>query len=388
MANTLSFGQVSTLLNQIVSQATGKEQITPTNSYEFVAVAQTGLLAGYDPIINSISQVLARTLFSVRPYSRKFRGLEVSEQMYGNQVRKISYGDQGREDDQRLTLVDGQSVDHYRVNKPPILQTNWYGFEQFQFHRTIFKDQLDAAFSSAEEFGRFISGIMQNISDMFEQDAENMARATLGNLIVATVRGYNRAIHLLSEYNDIADTTLTASTVYKPENFTTFMRWAYGRIAEVSSKMEERTNLYQANIVGKNVMRHTPKAMQRMFLYNPASLHMDSSVLSSVFNPEFLSANITERVNFWQSIKTPDKLSLDASYMLEADGTVAKTGEVEVDNIFGVIIDENAAGYTQASTWTHATPFNAAGGFTNIFWHFTFRYWNDNTEKCAVFLLD
>ena len=44
-ANVLTYNAIGTILNQIVTQATGKAVITPTNTSEFTAVAQTGLLA-------------------------------------------------------------------------------------------------------------------------------------------------------------------------------------------------------------------------------------------------------------------------------------------------------------------------------------------------------
>ena len=68
MANTLTFDQISTVLNDIVKQATGIETMKATDTSSFVAQAQTALLAGNDRIMDSISQVLDRTIFSVRPY--------------------------------------------------------------------------------------------------------------------------------------------------------------------------------------------------------------------------------------------------------------------------------------------------------------------------------
>jgi hypothetical protein len=56
-------------------------------------------------------------------------------------------------------------------------------------------------------------------------------------------------------------------------------------------------------------------------------------------------------------------------------------------NVFGVIFDEEAAGFTQVNEWSASTPFNARGGYSNIFWHFTHRYWNDFTENHVVLLL-
>jgi hypothetical protein len=61
---------------------------------------------------------------------------------------------------------------------------------------------------------------------------------------------------------------------------------------------------------------------------------------------------------------------------------------VETAGIFGVMFDEAALGYTLVNQWSAPTPFNARGGYSNIFWHETARYWNDFTENGVIFLLD
>ncbi len=72
---------------------------------------------------------------------------------------------------------------------------------------------------------------------------------------------------------------------------------------------------------------------------------------------------------------------------MQADGTLT-SADVSVSNIYGLIMDEEAAGYTVVNRWTANTPFNAAGGYTNMYWHFTDRYWNDFTENAVLLLLD
>lgn len=92
MANTLTFDQISTVLNDIVKQATGMETMKATDTSSFVAQAQTALLAGNDRIMDSISQVLDRTIFSVRPYSAKFRGAEENHSAMGKSCAKTWNG--------------------------------------------------------------------------------------------------------------------------------------------------------------------------------------------------------------------------------------------------------------------------------------------------------
>lgn len=388
-ANTLSFNQLSTILTSIIGQATGKTPLTPTSTSEFISVAQTGLLTGYDPLNTAISQVLSRTIFSVRPYTRKFAGLMVDNVRYGNHVRKLQVVDKPFENDSRFTLTDGTSVDQQTVNKPSVLQTNFYGAEVYQKSMTVFRDQLDNAFSGPDEFGRFVSMIMQNASDMIEQAHETTNRATVANLIAGIIAGSTaQTIHLVTEYNAEAGTTLTSTTVMDPANFVPFIKWAFARISTLSDMLTERSQMFHTNVTGKEINRHSPKSMQRMYLLSKYVNDMDSSVLSTVFHDNRLNFGDFEKVNFWQSIQSPAAINVTPTY-LKSDGTlVTPDTAVAANNIFGVIMDVEAAGVTVVNQWSASAPFNAKGGYTNYFWHFTDRYWNDFSENALVLCFD
>ena len=390
--NTMDFYQVSTVLNDIVEQSTGQKSIAPTTPNEWVAVASRVTANGFDPILNSITQVLGRTIFSNRPYARRFAGLQVDEQIWGAITRKIVIADKPFENDPRYELVDGQAIDHYTVNKPNVLQVNFYGASIYEKNVTIFKDQLENAFRSPDEFSRFLSALMQNVSDMVEKAHEEMARACIANFIGGKVSANNGVIHLLTEYNTLTGLTgssaLTSETVYRPENFKPFMQWVYSRIEDLSSRMTERSELYQVNLTGFPVMRHTPREDQRVYLFAPAKAQIDAMVLADAYHDNYLKLTDTEAVNFWQSIETPASIQVTPTY-LQADGTlVTPEDPVTVNNIFGVIFDRDAMGYTVMSTWQGVTPLNVKGGYWNQFYHFTDRYWNDFTEKGVVLLLD
>lgn len=388
-ANDLSFNQLSTVLNSIVSQATGKTAITPTNTSEFVTVAQTALKAGFDPTLNAISQMVSKTIFSTRPYYRKFGGIQVDNQRWGNITRKLNIADKQWENDVRFELVDGQSVDMYKVNKPEILQTNFYGANVYERNYTVFRDQLDCAMSGPDEFGRFLSMVTGNCADIIEQAHEELARATVANYLGGKIKGDTAScIHLLTEYNALTGLALTQETVYQPDNYKPFIDWVYSRIATLTELMTERSELFHTNVTGKILNRHTPLQRQKMFLYAPARFNIESMSLANTYNNNFLKMAYNETVNYWQSIKSPSKINVKPTY-LQADGTLTTPETaVEQDNIFGVVFDEEALGYTVVNQWSASTPFNAKGGFSNIFFHFTDRFWNDFTENGIVLLLD
>ena len=401
MANDLSFNQLSTVLTAITNQATGVNNIAPVDTSSFVTVAQTALKTGYDPLTTAISQVLSKTIFSVRPYTRKFKGLNVSNQRYGNHVRKLLTLDKPFEDDDRPMLVDGQSIDQYKVNKPKVLQTNFYGANQYQKSVTIYKDQLDSAFSSPDEFASFISMVMQNASDMIEQAHEETARATICNLIsgiygaeattqtiLAKANGGKRAINLLKLYNQMNGGSLKVADVFKTANFESFVKFAFSTINTIADLMTDRNTLFSSQLTNYTIIRHTPKDRMKFYLYTDFVNKINSEVYSTVFNPDFLKLVDFERVNFWQSALDPSSIN-NKPVALKKDGTLVNNNQgLSISNVFGVLFDEEAAGYTTVNEWSQPSPFNARGGYYNQFWHFTDRYWNDFTENAVIFYIE
>lgn len=400
--NDMTVFQAGTILQSLVKQATGQAVIAANTPGEFVSVAQTAIKTGYDPILNAMSQMWGRTIFSIRPYSRKFSGLEMSMERWGNAVRKLSIADKPIEDDARFTwpvgydstkapnaLGEGESVDMYALNKSDILQVNFYGQSVYENSYTIFKDNMDVAFTSAEEFMRLNSLVTGNRSDKLEHYRENIARGILANYMGSLLaeKQNTRIVHLLSEYNTETGLKLTAQNVYQPENFTSFMQWAYARIATISRMMTERSEMYQTVINEKHVMRHTPANKQKVYLYAKAMDQFDAMVKSNTFHDNYLKFTDYEGVNFWQSIETPDSISVTPVYTSTTG--IATTGEaVEQAGIFGVIFDEEALGYAQVNNWAAVTPFNARGGYWNTYDHVNFRAIMDMSEKGVLLLLN
>lgn len=400
--NDMVVQQASTVLNALVQQATGQaviDNVTP----DFISVAQTALKTGYDPIINAMSQMWGRTIFSIRPYNRKFSGLEMDMDRWGNAVRKISIADKPVQDDQRFTypvgydaeqsspLGDGLSVDMYKLNKPDVLQTNFYGQSVYENMYTIFRDNLDVAFTGPDEFMRFNAMVSGNRADKLEQYRETIARALLANYIGSLIDEGNdaRVIHLLTEYKaQTGLAELTAQTVYQPENFAPFMQWVYARIANISRMMSERSQMFQTVVNNKNIMRHTPAQDQKIYLYSKALDQFDAIVKANTFHDNYLQYTDYEGVNFWQSIETPDSIAVTPTYTGTTGDVKTAASEVEQAGIFGVIFDRDALGYAQVNAWNSLTPFNPVGGYWNDIDHVNFRTMQDMTEKGVVLLLD
>lgn len=395
--NDLTVNQASTILNAIMKQANIGGELATIDGSNFVSVGQTALKAGHDVILNAISQVLTRTIFSVRPYTPKFGNLFRTEQQFGNITRKLNIADSDFENGEFDLPADGTAVDHYKIKRANVLQLNFYGMNNYELQApSIFRNQLDIAFSSPDELVQFWGMLTQNAYDMLAQAEENLARATVANFIggkiAATTAGVEtgNVIHLLTEYNTETGKELTATTVKDPTNYSAFMQWVYARVQSICSLMEERSEKFHTNVTGKAIKRHTPMARQKVYLLNPTMYNMDARVLADTYHDNFIKFADYQAVNFWQDIDKPDSIKVTPVY-LKKDGTleqVKSNAAIEQANIFGVVLDEETLGYTFVNEWVGVTPLNAKGGYTNTFYHRTAKYWTDYTENGVVFLMD
>ena len=395
MANNLTIDQAYTFMGDVYEQATGQAPLAAVDAGNFTTVAQAVLKTGYDNTINSIMQVVGRTIMAVRPYSAKFRNFLVDTQRFGYITRKINFIDTDLEADEQYSLTDNQSVDMYKVRKPRVLETHYYGMNTYQTHVTIFRDQLNSAFQSAAGFAEFVSGVIQNVADMLEQLTEAECRTALLNFISAKVNapaptvGGAQAINVYQEFATAMGFTTDAQitqALQSAEGYKNFVQWFYSFVNTLTDKMTNRSVLFHRNVTGKEIMRHTP--YDRMKAYITAELLNDfnARAISNTFNAEKLRMIDFEPVTYWQNINNPQAVQSGYTYIAD-DGSLTTVADETVDasvNVLGVIFDEDAMGVTIANQWDETTPFNAAGGYWNRYYHRTYRSWNDQTENGIV----
>ena len=398
MANDLTFNQLSTILNSILVQANGTSNIVVTDTHSFVTAGQEALKAGYDTLSTAISQVLSKTIFSVRPYSAKFKGLEMTVQQYGNMMRKLSVIDKAFEDDDSIDpaqIVDGGSIDPFTINKPLVQQENFYGREVYKKVLTIYDWQLDQAFSGPDQFASFIGMMMQNASDMLEQARENTKRMTIVNLIGAIIGNYstNQQIQLVTEYNAYinASPAMTWTDICGDNaHYQRFMRFAYSRIATIAALFTERSAKFHVSMPSKTIMRHTPYADQRLYMLGQERYSMEAQVLADAFHDNYLKYADVETVNFWQAINSPDEINVTPSYLETTGGQageIVKGAAVNQTGIFALLMDRDAAGVVQMNERAR-TAYNPRGEYTNYFFSACNQYFNSFTENAVVFTLD
>ena len=383
--NTLGIEQAYQLIGSIHAQATGKTSLTPTTPADFISVANATLQAGYDKVLQAITQVVSKTLMAVRPYERKFRGLEWSSERWGGITRKINFGDIPPGPDPTYALNNWQSVDQFVVKMPDVLETHYYGSDVYMGGYTIFTKQLDVAFSGPQEFAEFISALMTHMSNEREQWLEDLARHLLVNAIAAKFAMTDQ-IDILNEYNQASGQLLTVQDAMQPANLPAFAKYAYSYVANISRKMTERSQLYQVAITGHDIFRHTPYADQKVYFLSDFLQQMESCVLADTYHDNFLSLADVEGVGFWQDIRNPGMFDCTPVY-IDGSAAVKVHGSNVTDAALGIMFDRDAIGYNIKDYSVEVSPYNAMGQYYNIFQHMNVQMCTDFTEKIVVFTM-
>lgn len=395
MANTMVPQDVYQLINDIAEQATGRTDLKAVDTSSFTAVGETLLRTGVENTLNAISTVVSRTIFSVRPYRGKLESLRVSAQRWGSQTRKIVnlWSDAEASEDYNTNLnpeqlQDGNSVDMYKIKKPLALQLNFYGAKTLQKHITRFRNQLFQAFHSEAEFMRFIDSVMVEFFNEVEILNESRSRLTLINFFAGLVDMNLSVVDLTAEYNKKYRTQLTREQILT-DDLTRFMQFFVSQVKIYSDRLTDMSALNHASIDGHQpILRHTPKSMQKMIMYGPMFTEAEASVFSEIFNPIYLELGDNfETVNYWQNQNNPTAIQAKPNILNTTTGESKNGNEVTIPYVVGAIFDREAVGVMPQFEYASTTPFNSAGGYYNMYFHWLFNSYVDYTENAILFIM-
>lgn len=394
MANSLIVQDAYTVINELYKMATGRENLKAVDTSSFVAVGETMLRTGVEPTLKSLSQWCGKTYFEMEKYrSGVFRSIIEDNERWGAITREIITLSNDAEASQDWNtnlnenqLADGQSVDMYKINIPKVVELKFYGSKVLQSHITRFRDQLALAFSNEAEFLMFVSSYMTAYYNDIESRNEAKRRLTVLNFMAGISSLGTNEVDLVKDYNTEYGTELTRKQLLSPEHHKDFMAFVVSRVKKDSKKMQDRTTKYHMNLTGKDILRFTRPENQKLLMYTDFWVDSETQVLPEVFNDKYLKIADMELVNGWQEFDSP-AINITPN-IIDADG-VSKTATkaVSLPYVLGLLYDRRAMGVNNQWMYSAATPFNAAGGYYNIYDHYRFNAWNNFTHNAILYVL-
>ena len=389
MAINFGIKDVRTIVNELHNQMTDRQALTPTNTGEYVSQATTLLGVGVDNVYNELMIRISKVVFSTRNYTPHFKGLYKDDLAWGGIITKTSMADKDTPFDDKAyhDIIDGESVDHYVINKPDLLQMRFYGSSVYQDMVSYYRIQIKNALLNESEMAGLLNLIANEMNNKWTQWREDMARGLVANYIGAKVQLDNGVFHLLSEYNELTAQELTKEDIFKKENVKPFFEWVKARINTLSRQMTERSGAFQVTVKEKKINRHTPYDRQKIYLGADYLDIIDATVLTEAYHNSGLKYADVEGVSYWQAFETPNEINVTPN-VIDENGEYQDGEAQNVKDIFGVLFDTDAMGIHVVENIIVNTPLNARGLYYNTWLTSNVKYTTDLTEKGIVLLLD
>lgn len=370
--------QIYELVNDVAQQTMGESALTASDTASLVAMGNAILSSttNTEVFIDTLVQRIGRTMISYRPYKSQLGLMAVSDMTMGAIMQKIKVKMPSAVEDVTTQLIDGQSIDQYIISKPKATQKLFVKRTPYTFFITIQRKWLREAFTSEVAMGSFITAIYGEVENALELSQENLARLCMANFMATISTSTNRVINLVTEYNTLKSTSLDEDNALLDEGF---LRYALGRMNNISKKMKTMSVLYNDG----SETRHSPEGDQRFVSLVDFQTALETQVQWAAFHEQYVKKQNGIEVPYWQAAQSP----MDIDLIIEGDN-----GEQEesttLSNIVAFIHDRDALGTYRKDVEVATTPLNARGMYTNQFWHMNDLYFNDVSENGIIFTLN
>lgn len=411
---------VHVLMNSLVRQATGQASIAVVDSSTFASAGELVLATGMENVFNSLNIVLNKLIIASRPYQAKLALMDAANSgAFSERMRKISFYSKDAlasgafNTDIFTNLKDGFTAGQNET-AGGVAQSTKSQYEQVQQYPlemnfgsravwddgiTLYEEQVQRAFRNEEEFARFISGYLQEHANDLESQREAWNRLALINKIASvydmSANMPGSVINLTAAFNTKFGTSYTSAqlrTTYLDE----FLAFFVAEFTLASQRMTERSKKYhwspakQVDGVDYAILRHTPYADQRVYLFGELFTEARARVLPQIFNPKFLDINAQyEEVSYWQSDADGDraKIKVTPAVTNVSTGVQEAGAPVNLDYVVGMITDRDGLMTDMQLERVATSPLEARKLYRTTWNHMSKSIISDNTENVVIFVM-
>ena len=398
------------VMNALARQATAQENISVIDHQSFIDAGTKTLATGTENVLNSIARTIAYVIIQSRPYTGKFGLISASENQFNTRKAKISFyaadntASGAFNTDLNTNIADGNVENSgagsmWEQKLPKVVERFFLSEAVWDKFYTTPMVQLQSAFNDEGTFIRFMNGYMTEIQNDIESTIESRNRALVAdrcagiylqaNASTPTL-GAETCVNMVNYFNEKCGTNYSREEILT-KHLTEFLELWVSKIKIDSDRLEERSALYHNPLtitesgVDYNVLRHSPKASQKMFYYGELFTEAHARVLPEIFNPQYLDAKSGEAVTYWQSNKPEDRMKIACKPALPEGAT---SENVELDYVIGLIFDTDAIQSINQFTGAFTTPVNARHLYTNTFYHYKFGSIQDYTENSILYYME
>lgn len=426
MPRTLTPKDAHVIMSELVRQGTAQKNISIVDTSDFVSAGETLLATGMENVFNTIHLFMGRIMFASRPYDALLKLIDaINTGVYTHRMAKVSYysldpvATGHSNTDLFLNLADGftagenkkndkaqSTKSQWEQNQRPSAVFNFGGTDEWQFPITMYEDQVQQAFRSEAEFNSFIEGYMTEHRNDYESQREAFNRMTILSKVgqvydMASVMPGSRK-NLTTEFNKKFGTSYTSAQL-RSTHLKEFLEFFVAEFKADSGYMRERSANYHWSVPkefrGKthHILRHTPYADQRVYLYSRLFKDAESLVMPEIFNDDYLDLDTQyQDMTYWQSNADNDSRSkvyikpavIDTNTSSATYGTQVPGADVQLDYVVGMICDVDSLMTDFQLEVARTTPVEARKGYRNTWLTVQRNAIVDPTENTILYYMD
>lgn len=357
---------ISADLSNIVDLGTALEDVTAEDVQDFAKDLVVGV---------------ARNLFDSRAYRSETYGLMNDAREFGGVVQRVKVKLYSAVDSPIWTLQNGTDYFDGTYYGADIDSKIYTKDTIFQVKNSIPVEKFKQSFTSADGVMSLIATIEQQVDNTITMELNGLAKTTLQQMIATSVAN-GQVIHLLTEYNTLAELTgddaLTVDTcLYNAP----FLRWCAMTIVRLRDLTQDMNKKYNDG----TIETFTPADDLRVTLLSEFARSIEFNMEADTFHNDIVSVGEYNVINFWQNSSNSMLPSLGVT--AEVKTNVGEASPVTVSGVVGTIFDRYTAGLT-ARLDKITAQYIANGDYTTYFHHIANSRFIDTRNTGIVLCLD
>lgn len=382
--------QIYTLMNAVTDEVLGKTDLITEDLQGVVQLGTEIFNANaMDKYVKSLVNHIGKMVFVTREYKGGVPSVLMDGWEFGSVLEKVQAELPQATENETWELEDGQSYDPNIFYKPTVTAKFYNDIVTFEVPVSFTDRQVKQSFSNASQFNSFISMIYNAVDKSMTVKIESLVMRTINNFIGETVKDDYvditkqgdstgiKAVNLLYMYNQIVGSgnEITASEALTDANF---LKYACLQIGLYIKRLPRISTVF--NIGGK--ARFTPRDYLNVVLHADFSTASQVYLEADTFHKELVALPRYEEVPYWQASGTDYAFSHTGQIKI----TTSSGTEITVNGVIGVMFDKDALGVNIPDRRV-TSNYNGKAEFTNNWFKWDARYFNDTNENFVVFFI-
>lgn len=337
---------------------------------------------GYDVFFGKLVDQFNTIKFWSRPYVTFAPNVYMEAERFGSIRAMYRTGYLKSQASPVWDLQEGASYDPFVVHKQDVQARFWNDrFSSELEPQTIVREQIESAFRNETELMSFIGMLEMARSNSHGRAWDELIMSLFQALIGMCVNaGGMQDIKLLTEYNALAASPLTATNALYDEGF---IRYAIYRMGIIRDQMRLVTGMFNSTHWETATSPERQKTVMISDFARAAGVYLHDA--PNQFNTGNLTIPNADVVPAWQGMgatgSLADRMAINATMTINNNTITSTAG-----GVLGVVYDEWALGVS-AYKHTITSQYNPRGQYTNYFDTMFGGFFMSPDENAVVFRL-